>query len=53
MYQEAPAIRGRRNIFNVDTINALAGTTVCERQAQGSVDLPAKLSSLPLCLSFR
>lgn len=32
MHKEAPAIRSRRNFFDEQTGDAIAGTVICERE---------------------
>jgi hypothetical protein len=53
VHQEPPAIRGRRNLVCEQTADVFGCTSAFERQVQGSLDLPTKLSGLPFCLSFR
>src|SRR5450432_473622 len=53
VHQEASAIRGRRNFFDEQTRDAIAGIAICEREVQGSLHLPAELPGLPLCLPAR
>src|SRR6202023_2617918 len=48
MHQEAPAIRRRRNFFDEQTGDAIAGIVICESEVQGSLHLPAELPGLPL-----
>jgi hypothetical protein len=53
VHQKAPAIRGRRNFFDEQTGDAIAGIAICECEVQGSLNLPAELPGLPLCLPVR
>jgi hypothetical protein len=53
VHQEAPAIRRRRNFFDEQTGDAIAGIVICEREVYGSLHLPAELPGLPLRLPVR
>jgi len=53
LHQEASAIRCRKDLLDEQTVHAVVGIAICEREVQGSLHLPAELSYLTLCLPVR
>jgi len=53
MHQEAPAIRGRKNLLDEKIVDAIANVAIREREVQRPLHLPTELLCLPFGLTVR
>ena len=51
MHQEAPAIRGRKNLLDEKIVDAIANVAIREREVQRPLYLPTELLCLPFGLT--
>jgi hypothetical protein len=51
VHQKVPAIRRRKNILDEQAVNAIANIPLSHRKVERSLNLPAKLPCLSLCLT--
>ena len=51
MHQEAPAIRGRKNLLDKKIVDAIANVAIREREVQRPLHLPTELLCLPFGLT--
>jgi hypothetical protein len=51
--QEVPTIRGRKNLLNEKTVDAIANVAIRKRKVQRPLHLPTELLRLPFGLTVR